>query len=111
MRRKYPSETLQRTIVAAYRNRLRFDLPRTAPSFQQHLVSIEHFLPDDTFTTLHNAAERQLQGERVHIPVHKRGETISYHDLHYRAPELVAFYRSPELHEWCSRIVGDPVVP
>src|SRR5262245_15197849 len=101
MMHRRPTERLSRQIIADHSSDLLFRAVEPA-SFSRKIVSISDFLPDATFTVLRNAAERQAQSERVHIPVHKRGATISYHDLHYGAPEIVAFYNSRELREWCS---------
>jgi len=48
---------------------------------------------------------------RIHIPIHKRGATVSYHELRRCAPELVAFYQSQELRDWCSCVVRSRVFP
>jgi hypothetical protein len=74
-------------------------------------VSVDEFLPETAFNILREVAERQVQTDRVHIPIHKRGATISYHDLHYCAPEVIAFYLSPALHAFCSDVIGERVQP
>src|SRR5262249_10858401 len=78
--------------------------------FDNHLVSVADFLPRATFASLQKAATggRPL---RIHIPTHKRGEAISYHDLHICAPEFIAFYQSYELQDWCSWVLRTGVVP
>jgi hypothetical protein len=81
------------------------------PSFRDKLAAVTDFLPDETFLTLRSRAEQLSEALRVNIPLHKRGSTISYLDLHYRAPDIVAFYLSPGLRRWCSHIVGEPVSP
>ena len=60
-----------------------------AISFERRIVAIQTFLPDSTFNLLRSTADRQPEAERIHIPVHKRGATISHHDLHSCAPEIV----------------------
>src|SRR5262245_21932816 len=80
-------------------------------SFDESLVCVPDFLPDTKFKTLRAVAEQQAGSKRVHIPVHKRGATISYRELRDCAPQLVSFYRSPELQDWCSAVIGEPVQP
>jgi len=79
--------------------------------FGEKIVAVPGFLAEETFRGLLNTFQRQRQSQRVHIPVHKRGAALSYHDLQHSAPEIISFYRSPHLHDWCSLVVGDPVVP
>ena len=79
--------------------------------FERRIVAVSNFLPNSTFYVLRSCADRQVESERVHIPVHKRGATISYHDLQSCAPELTAFYHSPEFHRWCSFVIGERIQP
>jgi hypothetical protein len=109
--RWYPSESLRHAIVQTYATGICFKPPAAPVRFDQKIVSVQDFLPEKTFRSLRIVAARQLQSERVHIPIHKRGATISYHDLHYCAPELVAFYLSPQLRAWCSAVIGERVQP
>ena len=106
-----PSRILQRVIVYRYSKCISFRAAPANLNFERKIVSVHDFLPESMFKTLRDVAERQALSERVHIPVHKRGATISYHALHYCAPELVAFYLSPAFHAWCSGIVGERVQP
>jgi 2OG-Fe(II) oxygenase superfamily len=107
----YPSHLLQRAIVHSYSKCVSFEPNYANFDFDRKIVSVNGFLPESVFGILRNVAERQVQSERVHIPVHKSGATISYHALHYSAPELIAFYLSPSLHAWCSGIVGESLEP
>lgn len=84
---------------------------RERPAFDRKIVAIREFLSAGDFERLRDAALRQAQTKRVHIPVHKRGETISYRELRLSAPEIVDFYQSPELSGWCAAIVGARVQP
>ncbi|PYS55333.1 MAG: hypothetical protein DMG13_04420 [Acidobacteria bacterium] len=104
---------LQKQIIETHAHTFQFNpLSVTCvPSFDRRIASVRDFLPEHTFAILLNAINRQTQHQSVHIPIHKRGAAISYHDLHYRAPEIVAFYHSPELHQWCSFFVGERFVP
>ena len=79
--------------------------------FERRIIAVPNFLPNSTFELLCSCADRQVESERVHIPGHKRGATISYHDLQSCAPELVTFYHSPEFQRWCSFVIGERVQP
>ena len=81
------------------------------PGFDRKIICVPHFLEREVFLGLREAAERQLEGTRVNIPVHKRGRTISYHELHEGAPKITTFYQSPVLHDWCSAVIGSRVQP
>ena len=107
----YPSQLLQRVIVHSYSKDVSFEPDPANFNFDRKIIWVHDFLPESVFAILRNGAERQAQSERVHIPVHKRGATISYHALHYSAPELIAFYLSPAFHAWCSGTVGESVQP
>src|SRR6267142_6978642 len=78
--------------------------------FGEKIVAVPGFLAETTFQRLLDAFQRQRQSQRVHIPVHKRGAALSYHDLQHSAPEIISFYHSRQLHDWCSLVVGDRVV-
>jgi 2OG-Fe(II) oxygenase superfamily len=82
-----------------------------ALAFDRKIIYLPDFLPESQFLHLRNAAVGRVQTKRVNIPVHKRGEAVSYHELQDSAPEIIAFYHSPELHDWCSSVVGSPVQP
>lgn len=107
----YPSQLLQKVIAYSYSKEVSFEPHPAMLSFDRKIVSVHDFLPESVFGILRTVAERQAQSERVNIPVHKRGAAISYHALHYSAPELIAFYLSPDLHAWCSGTVGESVQP
>ena len=111
MKRRYPSEHLQREILQTYSKPFSFKRAAGRLTFETKIVSVDHVLPEPAFSVLREVAERQVQTDRVHIPIHKRGATISYHELHYCAPEVIAFYLSPELHAFCSNVFGERVQP
>ena len=81
------------------------------PGFDQRIVYIHDFLDESSFRRLRDIAESQVHAKRINIPIHKCGEAISYHELQHCAPELIGFYRSTELHLWCSEIIGSRVRP
>jgi hypothetical protein len=69
------------------------------------------FLSQDRLESLRDRVE-QLDGrERVHLPVHKRGATISYETLQRAGPEIVGFYKSEELGRTISSVAGEAVFP
>jgi 2OG-Fe(II) oxygenase superfamily len=105
-----PSEAVQREIIRSFATQICLE-PPCRITFEAKIVSIRDFLPEKLFRNLREVARRQVQTDRVHIPAHKRGATISYHDLHHCAPEIIAFYLSPELHAWSSAVIGERVQP
>ena len=80
-------------------------------TFDRRIVYFHDFLSEPEFNSIRDAAERQVHTKRVNIPIHKRSEAISYHELQHSAPEVIAFYLSPELHAWCSDVIGARVQP
>ena len=101
----------QESILAKHAGSLRLRGLNTEdlPSFQDRLLKVHGLLSDDAFLRLRSVIADTTKGERIHIPGHKRGVTISYEALHGVAPDVVAFYHSSELHAFCSQIVGEPV--
>jgi hypothetical protein len=49
--------------------------------------------------------------KRTFIPAHKKGAALSYEQIHILAPHCLAFYHSPEVQKWISRVVGQKVYP
>jgi hypothetical protein len=107
----HPTRLLQGVIVRSHPKCSSLLLTPAKLSFHEKIIGIPNFLPEPVFNILLAAAARLVSPERVHIPVHKRGATISYHALHHHAPEIIAFYLSPAFHAWCSEIVDDRVQP
>src|SRR5262245_560928 len=75
------------------------------------LWTVPDFLPKTLFYTLRGSVERNLHGERINIPLHKRGSTISYELLNCLTPAVCAFYRSAQFHDTISELVGTRVHP
>jgi hypothetical protein len=107
----YPTRLLQHVIIQKYSKYIPPFLSVGHINFDGKIVSIHDFLPDVLFQRLRKLAQRHVQSERVHIPMHKRGASISYHALHYCAPEMIALYLSPVFHAWCSGVIGDRLQP
>src|SRR5262249_22059737 len=65
------------------------------------------FLPEDRLRVFVKEALKNCPAaKRVHIPQHKRGETVSYDLLRRSAPQIVAFYQSRELSKVIADITG-----
>lgn len=81
------------------------------PGFDNRIVRIADFLPESTFKALQQEAIQHKRVERNYYPVHKKGGTIAYEELHFSSPHILAFYHAPQLHNVCSAIVGERLVP
>jgi hypothetical protein len=78
----------------------------------RHLVAIPEFIPENRLQVFQEEAEECLDtAQRVHIPQHKRGETISYQTLRNSAPQIVAFYQSGETSRALSERLRVRVMP
>lgn len=89
----------------------------SAASFADRLIFVPDFLPDAAFETIRSEAERlvgpeRLEGpERSFVPAHKKGGTVAYETLIAAAPAIIAFYHSPDLQGFVSKLVGETVRP
>jgi len=80
--------------------------------FAGSLTAVPDFLPDHRFRVfVEEALSCRSSAQRVHIPQHKRGETVSYELLRRSAPQIVAFYQSSELSKAVTEIIGVHVMP
>ncbi|MCB1777265.1 MAG: hypothetical protein KDI50_07505 [Candidatus Competibacteraceae bacterium] len=106
-------QTRQDALAAQYGAILRLpeQLPEQLPDFQQRIAVVPEPLPVEAFEKLHEAAIRYTNTERSYFPVHKKGGTVAYEDLHSIAPEIVAFYQSDYLRRLCSAVMGVSVLP
>jgi hypothetical protein len=75
--------------------------------FSERIVAVDHFLDPADFAFLRDTALNLANAKRVHIPLHKRGATISYHNLLHSAAAIPALYHSMDLRNWCSNVVGE----
>jgi hypothetical protein len=75
------------------------------------LTVFQEFLPQTRFELLHGRVSQLDDGERVHLPIHKRGATIAYETLQRIAPEVVEFYKSEGLLQTISSFAGEAVLP
>jgi hypothetical protein len=77
-----------------------------------HLFTVDDFLPEAHFRLLvEEAAKCRYAALRVHIPHHKRGETVSYQILRNSAPQIVAFYQSSDLSKTIAKNTNVRVMP
>jgi hypothetical protein len=83
------------------------------PDFErERIMRVEGFLSPENLAELRAECERnQVHAERSCIPGHKKGGTLSYEAIHRRAPACLAFYHSPELHAWLSKVAGVSLRP
>ena len=85
------------------------DRPR--PDFGQFLATFEDFLSAPALAAVTADAERLVAPERSYIPTHKKGGTVAYETVIEHAPRLVALYQSPEMQDFVSKLVDEPVRP
>jgi len=88
------------------------------PNFEHYYAVIGQLLSPESFARLREQVlglsdqmGENADKEPNYIPTHKKGATIAYQTLIEKAPEIVAFYRSKELSELISKIVGAQVIP
>src|SRR5262245_47213270 len=65
--------------------------------FTDRFISIPNFLPEAAFSILRDSALKHLSAERVNMPGHKKGGTVSYNQLRKYSPEITDFYHSQKL--------------
>lgn len=106
-------EQRQKDILKTYRSGLKLKAypSEGLPSFEERVVSVADFLPESTFSQLHDTIFKQIKTERTYLPGHKKGGTVAYEELHHIAPQIVAFYHSAQLREFLSQIIGEKVMP
>ena len=76
------------------------------------IVRVESFLPPAALQSLRAEAESNIpRMKRTFIPTHKKGNTLSYENIHRHAHGCLGFYHSPEIQRWVSTVVGMPVQP
>lgn len=79
---------------------------------RQHIARIDQYVTPECLAVLRAEAEAQLpRMKRTYIPTHKKGATLSYEQIHTLAPHCLAFYHHPDVRQFVSAIVGNPVHP
>lgn len=81
------------------------------PGFDKALVKVPDFLPAGVFARLRADILGLDAQERAHMPIMRRGATAAYETLIAEVPSVVAYYHSPDLMRFISRVVGAPVEP
>jgi hypothetical protein len=94
---------------------LRNTLPDTGLSdtfCKDWIVCADHFLNDESLARLREEALcNHHRVVRTYIPLHKKGATVSYEDIHLHCPSCLAMYHSEEVMRWVSELVGQRVWP
>ncbi len=79
---------------------------------RQHIVRIESFVTPACLNILRDEALAQIpQMKRTFIPLHKKGATLSYEQIHTLAPHGLAFYHNAQVQQWVSQITGETIFP
>ncbi|MEQ8786062.1 MAG: 2OG-Fe(II) oxygenase [Pirellulaceae bacterium] len=91
----------------------RDDFDALQERFQSELiVRAERFLDDASLERIRQEGfENEPRMIRSYIPGHKKGGTLSYEQIHACAPHALAFYHSPRVQEFISRVVGEKIGP
>jgi hypothetical protein len=79
---------------------------------RERLVRINGFLTHECLQLLRSEAEKNIpRMVPSYIPMHKKGNTLSYENIHRHAHGCLGLYHSPELQNWVSDIVGMKIQP
>jgi len=81
------------------------------PTFADHLVTTDRFLPWQTLRHLRDQADALSRAERSYVPAHKKGGTFAYETILKYCPDIGGLYRSAPLRAHVSKIVGLTVQP
>src|SRR5262245_50174601 len=74
------------------------------------LVAIAEFVSPTTLTRLRDEALAGIPFlEHTHIPLHKKGNTLSYECILRQAPHLFGFYHDRAVQAWISAVTGGTV--
>jgi hypothetical protein len=102
-------------LVAGKAPALQAPLPDTAlvNEFRKGwIVRTDEFLDDDSLARLREEAlANHHRVVRTYIPLHKKGATVSYEDIHRHCPACLAMYHSEDVLRWVSEVVGQRVWP
>ena len=80
------------------------------PSFDELLVTIPNFLPEESFRALKQEIESLTLVSRGHVPMYRKGGAIDYETLKQHAPQALELYQSTELKAFITKIIGTPVL-
>jgi len=71
------------------------------------LLSVEEFVSPATLTRLRDEALAGIPFlEHTYIPLHKKGNTLSYEHILRQAPHLLDFYHDRAVQAWVSAVTG-----
>jgi hypothetical protein len=102
-------------IVEGHRTRIQTLLdPRSlhAEFERERIIRVENFLAPENLAELRiECAANRPHVERTHLPMHKKGGTLSYENIHRYAPACLGVYHSPEIHRWLAEVVGEQLLP
>jgi hypothetical protein len=89
------------------------DTEELAGGFQRDfMIRVEDFLDPESLRRLREEGVAAMPLlKRSYVPTHKKGGTVSYEQVHHVAPHCLAFYHSPVVQAWVSRVVGHKVSP
>jgi len=81
--------------------------PYSAEFASARLVAIEEFVSPTTLARLRDEALAAMPFlEPSYIPLHKKGNTLSYERILSQAPHLLGFYHDRAIHAWVSAVTG-----
>jgi hypothetical protein len=76
------------------------------------LVSVEEFVSPTTLVRLRDEAIASMPFlEHTYIPLHKKGNTLSYERILRQAPHLLGFYHDRAVRAWVSAVTGVAIQP
>jgi hypothetical protein len=79
---------------------------------KEWIVRADHFLDEDALKRLlDEALANRHRVVRTFIPLHKKGATVSYENIHLHCPSCLGLYHSEEMLGWVSELVGQRVWP
>lgn len=77
---------------------------------RERIIRVERFLAPASLARIQEECRNnQKRAERSYLPMHKKGGTLSYENIQRHAPACLALYHAPELHQWLSAVVGEPL--
>ncbi len=105
-------DEIRNAVHASGTSTVALDLPEhPLPSFSEAIAVVPNVLRPDRLAVMAEEIEKLNTTERSYVPTHKKGGTVAYETLCQAAPEVVAFYLSPQLHTLLSNVIGATVVP
>ncbi len=78
----------------------------------ERIVRVDNFLEDESLDNIRDEAlANHHRVVRTFIPLHKKGATVSYEDIHRHCPSCLGAYHTDALRDWVAALVGSPVGP